>query len=80
MTRAPREHSPCCTLHSASPSTPCATLIRLGGGRVGEPQREPGEDVICLARLLVGRCIELREVIDLYDAVLDSSDEQHIAF
>lgn len=44
----------------------------LVGQCVAEPQREPGEAVILsAARLVVGRCIELRELLDLYDAVLE---------
>jgi hypothetical protein len=56
----------------------------LVGRAVGEPEREPGEDVIlCVARLLVGRCHELRELIDLYDTVLDQlrfAHDDQIAF
>ena len=44
----------------------------LVGQCVAEPQRDPGEAVILsAARLIVGRCIELRELLDLYDAVLE---------
>ena len=44
----------------------------LVGQCVAEPRRDPGEAVILsTARLIVGRCIELRELLDLYDAVLD---------
>lgn len=44
----------------------------LVGRVVGEPQRDPGEAVIIsVARLIVGRCLEMRELVDLYDAVLD---------
>jgi hypothetical protein len=44
----------------------------LVGQCVAEPRRDPGEAVILsAARLIVGRCIELRELLDLYDTVLD---------
>jgi len=44
----------------------------LVGSAVGEPQREPSEAVVfSVARLIVGRCIELRELLDLYDTLLD---------
>ena len=44
----------------------------LVGRAVSEPQHDPGEHVIlCVAKLIVGRCSELRDLIDLYDAVLD---------
>jgi hypothetical protein len=44
----------------------------LVGSAVGEPQRDPGQAVVfSVARLIVGRCIELRELIDLYDTLLD---------
>lgn len=44
----------------------------LVGQCVAEPQREPGEAVVLsAARLIVGRCIELRELLDLYDSVLE---------
>jgi hypothetical protein len=44
----------------------------LVGQCVAEPQHDPGEAVILsAARLIVGRCIELRELLDLYDAVLE---------
>jgi hypothetical protein len=50
-------------MHDAHPLIGCA---------VGEPQRQPGEDIVfSVARLIVGRCIELRELIDLYDTLLD---------
>lgn len=56
----------------------------LAGSAIGEPSREPGEDVIfCTARLIVGRCVELRDLLDLYDAVLDRlrfADDDQIAF
>ena len=44
----------------------------LVGQCVAEPPREPGEAVVLsAARLIVGRCVELRELLDLYDAVLE---------
>lgn len=44
----------------------------LVGSAVGEPQRDPGEAVVlCTAKLIVGRCVELRELVDLYDTLLD---------
>jgi hypothetical protein len=43
----------------------------LIGSAVGEPQRNGDDLVFAVARLVVGRCIELRELIDLYDTVLD---------
>jgi hypothetical protein len=44
----------------------------LVGQCVGEPQRDPGEAVVlAAARLLVGRCVELRELLDLYDGLLE---------
>lgn len=44
----------------------------LFSGAVGEPPCEPGETVILsAARLIVGRCVELREQVDLYDTLLD---------
>jgi hypothetical protein len=44
----------------------------LVGQCVAEPRRDPGEAVILsAARLIVGRCIELRELLGLYDAVLE---------
>jgi hypothetical protein len=44
----------------------------LVGSAVGEPQRDPGEAVaLCAVRLIIGRCNELREVLDLYDTLLD---------
>ena len=44
----------------------------LVGQCVAEPRRDPGEAVILsAARLIVGRCMELRELLDLYDAVLE---------
>ena len=44
----------------------------LVGQCVAEPQREPGEAVVLsAARLIVGRCVELRELLDLYDAVIE---------
>jgi hypothetical protein len=44
----------------------------LVGQCVGEPEREAGEAVVLsAARLIVGRCVELRELLDLYDAVLE---------
>jgi hypothetical protein len=56
----------------------------LVGQCVGEPQREPGEAVVLsAARLIVGRCIELRELLNLYDAVLDRlrpHDDDEIPF
>ena len=56
----------------------------LVGCAVGEPQREPGEAVVfSVARLIVGRCSELRELIDLYDAVLEPlrfADDDPIPF
>lgn len=44
----------------------------LVGQCVAEPRCEPGEAVVLsAARLIIGRCIELRELLDLYDAVLE---------
>jgi hypothetical protein len=44
----------------------------LVGQCVAEPPREPGEKVVLsAARLLVGRCIELRELLDVYNAILE---------
>ena len=44
----------------------------LVGQCVGEPQRDPAEAVVLSsAKLIVGRCIELRELLDLYDAILE---------
>ena len=44
----------------------------LVGQCVAEPPRDPGEAVVLsAARLLVGRCIELRELLDVYDAILE---------
>jgi hypothetical protein len=52
----------------------------LVGNTVGEPQPDPGEAIVfCAARLIVGRCIELRELVDLYDTLLDrlhSADDE----
>lgn len=55
----------------------------LVGQCVADPPREPGEAVILsAARLIVGRCIELRELLDLYDTVLDRlrTDDDEIPF
>lgn len=56
----------------------------LVGSAVGEPEREPGEDVVlCAAKIIVGRCVELRELVSLYDALIDrlrSSDDDEINF
>ena len=44
----------------------------LVGECIGEPQRDPGEAVVLsAARLIVGRCVELRELLDLYDTVIE---------
>lgn len=44
----------------------------LVGQCVAEPPRDPGEAVVLsAARLLVGRCIELRQLLDVYDAILE---------
>ena len=44
----------------------------LVGQCVAEPQRDPGEAVILsAAQLIVGRCAELRRLLDLYDAVVE---------
>lgn len=44
----------------------------LVGQCVAEPPRDPSEAVVMsAARLIVGRCIELRELLDLYDVVLE---------
>jgi len=56
----------------------------LVGQCIAEPQRDPGEAVILsAARLIVGRCSELRELLDLYDAVLERlrlHDDEAIPF
>ncbi|HKU43506.1 MAG TPA: hypothetical protein VJR89_35330 [Polyangiales bacterium] len=55
----------------------------LVGQCVAEPRREPGEAVILsAARLIVGRCIELRELLDLYDTLLERlrTDDDEIPF
>jgi hypothetical protein len=39
---------------------------------LGEPEREHGATVVLsTARLIVGRCDELRELVDLYDVLVD---------
>lgn len=44
----------------------------LVGTALGEPQREPGDDLIlCAVKLIIGRCAELRELADLYDTLVD---------
>lgn len=44
----------------------------LVGQCVGEPSHELGEAVIrSAAQLIVGRCNELRQLLDLYDAVVE---------
>jgi hypothetical protein len=46
--------------------------IPLVGSTVGEPQPDPADAVLlCTAKLIVRRCIELREFVDLYDTLLD---------
>jgi len=43
----------------------------LVGHCVAEPRRDPAEAVIfSAAQLIVGRCIELRQLLELYDAVV----------
>jgi hypothetical protein len=44
----------------------------LVGQCVAEPPHDPGEAVILsAAQLVVGRCAELRRLLDLYDAVVE---------
>jgi hypothetical protein len=56
----------------------------LVGSALGEPEREPGEDIVFYAAMLiVGRCVELRELVGLYDTLIDrlrSSNDDDINF
>jgi hypothetical protein len=56
----------------------------LVGSAVAEPQREQGEDFLfCAAGLIVGRCVELRWLVDVYDNLLDrfhNVDDEEISF
>ena len=80
------ERAPITLLHAALLVT--EQVLRdehpLVGQCVAEPRRDPGEAVILsAARLIVGRCAELRELLDLYDAVLDRlrlGDDDEIPF
>jgi hypothetical protein len=59
----------------------------LVGTAVGEPPRDQAEKVLFYAaRLIVGRCAELRQLIDAYDSLLDrlrppnDDDDDDISF
>ena len=62
-------------LHSALRVTEHAlrdTHPRVGHTPTTDPPPDPpAAVVISVARLIVGRCIELRELLDFYDSVVD---------